>query len=220
MNAVEIKQERIAYCMDHMTFDRDRFGSFAKVSSATDRNGKAYRVDIDETGDVPVSTHCSCRSTNGCVHRTAVDTYYQQIASVQQEEVEEQQPRRCPGCGHAYSADSDCQPGFCLWNSHYTEGLRNMEDQRLKQTAQQETEPVATPGMPIYRCGGCGCVCGVGKGVDCTPNFCLWNSFYTEGLRRQEDEYNKQLLPGFFNGCKPVQRRQRPHVYNRFSSVA
>lgn len=221
MNAtLERKQERIAYCQEHMTFGYDQFGAHAKVSSATDRNGKAYRVDIDETGDVPVSTHCSCgASVENCVHRIAVDTHYQQIASAQ----EEQEPRRCPGCGHVYSADSDCQPGFCLWNSFYTEGLRLQEDQRLKQTAQQEevvevSEPVVTEKKDFWtHCRGCG---GAYEKGDCTPVFCLWNSFFTEGIRAQMDAYNKTLLPGFFNGEKPVQRRYRHVTANRFHSVA
>lgn len=188
MSKQEERQERIEYCSDHLSIRNDCFGTFAVVSSATDHN-KAYRVDINTTDKEPKAKHCSCPATTpNCVHAKGVNLYYEN-----QKKPEE--ARRCPGCGHVYSTDSDCQPGFCLWNSHYTEGLRNMEDQRLKQTAQQEevTEPVATPitAQEVHICGGCGCICGEGKGIDCRPGqpaFCLWNSFWTEARRRDEDE--------------------------------
>lgn len=149
------KQERIEYCANHLSIRNDRFGTYAVVSSATDRDNTSYRVDIDTTGDEPKAKHCSCpASVENCVHYEGVNLHY--------------------------------------------------ENQK------KPSEPV--------RCGGCGCDLATSK--NCTPVFCLWNSFYTEALRIRLDEEEKQLLPGFFNGCPPVQRRQRHRTANRFTSVA
>lgn len=195
MSKQEERQERIAYCANHLSIKRDCFGTFAVVSSATDRDNTSYRVDIDTTGDEPTAKHCSCPATiEKCVHYEGVNLYYEN-----QKKPEE--ARRCPGCGHVYSADSDCQPGFCLWNSHYTEGLRNLEDQRRKQTPQQEevTEPVATPDVEQTDgkfhvrliCPGCGSIYGRSKDDNCALGFCYWNSFWTEARRKEQDELVK-----------------------------
>lgn len=216
MNAVEIKQERIEYCANHLSIRNDRYGTYAVVSSATDRDNTSYRVDIDMTGDEPKANRCTCpASVVECVHYEGVNLYYEN-------QKQSSEPARCGGCGCDLSTSKNCTANFCLWNSFYTEGLRMEEDRRLKQTAQAQQEEVVEPVVEteksIYtHCQGCG---GNYKKGDCTPVFCKWNSFYTENLRRQMDEYDKQLLPGFLNGSKSTRRRQRHITANRFTSVA
>jgi len=66
--------------------------------------------------------------------------------------------------------------------AEYAKQQEKAQEEMISEQVEEQHEPV--------RCGGCGCVLETSK--NCTHNFCLWNSWYTEGLRLQEDERIKQ----------------------------
>ncbi len=96
--------------------------------------------------------------------------------------------------------DCGCDDHYIRY--HVCKHMEATDKYLARQTETQQSVEVVnelvvacTPEVEVHHvhiiCGGCGCVCGEGKGDRCHIGFCFWNSWWTERKRLEEDERMK-----------------------------
>jgi hypothetical protein len=159
------RQERIEKCLSYLQIVTE-FGhptycgyiTYAVVASTT-ATGRRYIVSLDESGSIPIATHCNCDATVECIHIQAVTQYFTGIASIfgkDEKNVEE----------IAAQAEEANMMKLAAYRLSISENAYEVL---------AETKRV--------HCGGCHNVQGEGEGSRCKHGFCFWNGFWTEAMR-------------------------------------
>jgi len=75
------REAKIQHIMEMLSIDMDERGTFAPIHSES--GCAVYRVDIDESGTIPVATTCQCIGHKDfyhyCTHMEAVDRFFARV---------------------------------------------------------------------------------------------------------------------------------------------
>ncbi len=159
------RQERISQCLSCLRIVTE-FGhptasgyvTYAVVASST-ATGRRYSVSLDESGSIPVATHCNCDATVECIHIQAVTQYFAGIVAI-------------------FANDELTVEEIAA----QAEEANMMKLATYRMSVAADAYEVLAETKHVH-CGGCHNVQGEGDGSRCKAGFCYWNGWWTEVQR-------------------------------------